>query len=81
MSDDGADDSAAAVVNVPLAYLTPENQAAQRSLTLLGDRNANLPILLRTITSCHNPIAPLRLNTDSSFQWRIQVTTMMAAGY
>ncbi|ROV88034.1 hypothetical protein VPNG_10350 [Cytospora leucostoma] len=42
-----ADDSVeAAVEYVPLAYLTPENHAAQRSLMLLADRHANLPNLI-----------------------------------
>lgn len=42
-----ADDSVlAAVKYAPLAYLTPENQAAQKCLTSLGDRNANLPNLV-----------------------------------
>ncbi|KUI70057.1 hypothetical protein VM1G_05128 [Cytospora mali] len=44
MADDRV---AAAVKDTPLAYLTPENQAAQKSLTLLGNRNANLPNLVQ----------------------------------
>ncbi|ROW01938.1 hypothetical protein VMCG_05629 [Cytospora schulzeri] len=50
MADDGVE---AVVECVPLAYLTPENQAAQKTLTLLGDRNANLPNLAQ-----NNPQLP-----------------------
>lgn len=43
MADDNVE---AAVRYVPLAYFTPENHAAQKSLTLLADRHANLPNLI-----------------------------------
>lgn len=42
-----ADDDSLAVAYAPLAYLTPENQAAQKCLNLLGDRNSNLPNLVQ----------------------------------
>lgn len=39
--------------HAPFAYLTPENQAAQKCLRLLGDRNADLPNLVRN--TCQLP--------------------------